>query len=588
EMGGGNKLEQLALGETLNIAARLQSMTEPDTILISGATYRLIQGFFVCKALGVHKLKGFSHPVEVYQVLGESDVRSRFEVSIKRGLTPMVGREQEARLLLECWQRAQQEIGQVVLLTGEAGIGKSRLIEVLKEQITGEPHTRLTCYCSPYYQNSALYPVIDLLHRMLGWRREDFSEERLGKLEAKVREWTHERVEETVSLLASLLSLQLPDRYPPLQLTPQRQREKTLETLLTLFQAMAVRQPVLFVIEDLYWADPSTLELIKLFMSLKSTTRILMILTFRPEFSSSWSIPTDDPINRFHWVALSRLDPGQVEILIRGIVKGKALPTELVQEIVIKTDGIPLLVEEMTKAVLGSALLREYEDHYELIGSLPRLVIPDTIHDLLTTRLDQLELATVKEVAQVGAVLGREFSYELLRALLPLNDEILQGKLTQLVKAELLSQQGIPPQAKYLFKHALIWETAYELMLRSKRQQYHQQIAQVLQERFPEVVEIQPELVAHHYTEADLKESAIVYWQKAGQRAVERSAYIEAIHHFTKGLELLKTLPDTPERIQQELALQIALGVPLTATKGYAAPEVEKVYTRAYELCQQV
>jgi class 3 adenylate cyclase/predicted ATPase len=589
EIGGGDKREQLALGDTLNIASRLQNLAEPDTVIISATSYHLVQGFFVFQELGSYVLKGFSQPMTLYRVLGESDARSRFDVSVKRGLTPLVGREQEIRLLLECWVKAQEEVAQIMLLTGEAGIGKSRLVQVLKELITGTLYTGLTCHCSPYYQNSVLYPIINLIQRALGLRREDSPEESLHKLETAVGEWMPESASEAVPLLASLLSLPLLNRYPPLALMPQRQREKTLETLLAILSKIAMRQPVLLVIEDLHWADPSTLELIKRLTDLKSTTRVLTVLTFRPEFTPPWSMPTDGVADRFHQITLTHLDREQIEVMIKRITKGKTLPSELIQQIITKTDGVPLLVEEVTKMILESSLLREYEDHYKLAGPLPALAIPTTVQDLLTTRLDQLEVTTVKEVAQIGSMLGREFSYELIQALVPLLDEpTLQTKLDQLVKAEIIYQRGIPPQAKYFFKHVLIQETAYASMLRSKRQQYHGQIAQVLQERFPENAEMQPELLAHHYTEASLKEQAIAYWQKAGQRAVERSAHVEAIGHFNRGLELLNTLPDTPEQTRQRLTLQLALGVPLIVIKGYAASEVERVYTQARELCRRV
>jgi tetratricopeptide (TPR) repeat protein len=382
-------------------------------------------------------------------------------------------------------------------------------------------------------------------------------------------------------LLASLLSLPLADRYPPLQLTPQRQRQKTLEAILALLRAHAAQQPVLFIVEDLHWVDPSTLELLTLFIDQEPTARILTLLTCRPEFRPPWG-------SRAHVTSLipGHLPPPQVEQMIDRVTGGKRLPAEVRQQVVTKTDGVPLFVEELTKTVLESGLLREEADHYELVSPLPSFAIPTTLHDSLMARLDRLDAA--KEVAQLGATLGRTFPYELLRAVSPWGEKRLQHALTQLVEAELLQQRGVPPHVTYAFKHALIQETAYQSLLRRKRQQYHRQTAHILEQRFPEIAETQPEFLAYHFTEASLAEQAIPYWQRAGQHAVERSANVEAVSQFTKGLELLKSLPTTPEHTKQELALQLALGPPLRMIKGYTAPEVEGVYTRAYGLSQQM
>jgi predicted ATPase len=362
--------------------------------------------------------------------------------------------------------------------------------------------------------------------------------------------------------------------------SPEQQRQQTLHTLLTIFLRIAAQQPVLFVMEDLHWIDPTTLELLSLLVDQGPTVRILALWTCRPDFSPPWT-------GRAHLTQLTvnRLPRRQAVEVIRQMAHGKALPLDIVEQIVAKTDGVPLFVEELTKMVLESGLLQEREDSYELTGPLPPLAIPATLHDSLMARLDRL--ATVKSLAQLGATLGREFSYALLQAVSPWDEETLQRGLHQLVEAELLYQRGLPPQATYLFKHALIQDTAYQSLLRSTRQHYHQRIAQVLEARFPETVETQPELLAQHYTAASLIIQAIPYWQRAGQRALQRSAHLEAIGHLTKGLEVLATLPDTPARIQQELAMQTTLGPALVATKGFASPEVLHVYTRARELCQQ-
>ena len=386
---------------------------------------------------------------------------------------------------------------------------------------------------------------------------------------------------EAVPFFASLLSLPLGSGYAPLNVSPEQQKQKTLQAILTILLRRAAQQPLLFVMEDLHWVDPSTLELLSLLVDQGPTARILTLFTFRPDFTPPWT-------GRSHLTQLTlhRLTPRQAAEMTGRVAHRKALPAEVVEQVVAKTDGVPLFVEELTKMVLESGLLQEREEHYELTGPLPPLAIPTTLHDSLMARLDRL--ATVKGLAQLGATLGREFAYDLLQAVSPWDEETLQRGLQQLVEAEFLYQQGLPPQATYLFKHALIQDTAYQSLLRSTRQQHHQRIAQVLEAQFPNICETQPELLAQHYTEAGLIAQAMPYWQQAGQRAIERSANLEAIGHLTKGLEVLMTLPDTPDRARQELDLQTALGPALRATKGWASPEAAQAYTRARELCHQM
>jgi len=580
EVGGGTRLEQLALGETPNLAARLQALAEPDAVVISTATHRLVHGLFLSRDLGPHVLKGVPGPVQAHQILGESSARSRLDVAAPIGLTPLVGREEEVGLLLGRWGRVADGQGQVVVLTGEAGIGKSRLVQVVKERVATQPHIRLECRCSPYYEHSPLYPVIDLLPRVLEWSRDDSADLKLAKLE-KVSIRYAMTTTETVSLLASLLSLPASDRFPLPPMSPERQRRRILEILIDLVLAMAAEHPVLLIVEDLHWIDPTTLELLTLLLDQAPTVQVFALLTARPAFQVPWT-----PRAHLTALTLTRLSRRQTEAMAERVTGGKALPREVIEQIVAKTDGVPLFVEELTKMVLESGLLKEADDRFELTGPLPPLAIPSTLQDSLMARLDRL--ATVKEVAQLGATLGRAFPYELIRAVAPLDDPTLERALARLVEAELLYQRGVPPRATYTFKHALVQDAAYHSLLVSTRQRHHQRIARVMVERFPAEAETRPEFVAHHYTAAGRPGEAIPFWQAAGRRAVERTAHTEAIAHFTKALAALDHLPDSAGRAQQELTLQIALGAPLIAVKGFAAPEVQKAYGRARELCQQV
>jgi predicted ATPase len=579
-MGGGDRQEQLALGETPNIAARLQGLAEPDTMVVSAATYLLVQGFVTCDDLGAQALKGVAAPVQIYRVLGESGALSRLDVAMTRGLTPLVGREAEVTLLLERWAQAKERQGQVVVLSGEAGIGKSRLMQELQARVASEGATRMVFRCSPYHQQSALYPVIEHLQRLLEFHRHDTPTAKLDKLQHVLRE-DGLPPPEAVPLFAALLSLPPPEHYPPLHLSPRRQKQKTQEALLAWLMAETGRQPVLAVWEDLHWADPSTLEGLNCFLDQVPTTRLLTMLTCRPEFRPPW-------VSRSYLTQLtvSRFTRSQAEEMVKRVAGGKALQPAVVEQIVTKTDGVPLFVEELTKMLLESGVVREEEDRYVLTNPLPPLAIPTTLQDSLMARLDRL--LTAKGMAQLGAVLERQFSFELLQAVSDLDDATLQRELGRLVEAEFIYQRGLPPQATYTFKQALIQEAAYQSLLKRTRQQYHQRIAQVLEAQFPETVEAQPELLAHHYTEAGLGEQAIGYWQRAGERTVQRSANVEAIAHLTKGLEVLRALSDTPEHARQELDLQTALGPALMNTRGPGSPTVEQVYTRARELCQHV
>ena len=580
-MGGGERHEYLALGETPNVAARLQTLAPANAVVISAVTTRLVQGTFALEELGTHTLHGVTEPMTLSRVRGLRETPSHDEEFVTATVPVLVGREEESGLLRRRWEQSKAGVGQVVFLSGEAGIGKSALVEGLRAQVRAELLPCIAFRCSPYHTTSALYPVITHIERLLQVAPDDPPATRLAKLEAGLQPYRLP-LPEVVPLVAGLLSVPLPaERYAALTVTPQQQKQQTLDTLVAWLEAEGERQPVLVAWEDLHWADPTTLEYLGLLVEQAPTVPMLHVLTYRPEFSPPW--PQRSHITP---LVLNRLERLQVEALITQRAGGKPLPAEVVQYIVAKTDGVPLYVEELTKMLLASGLLREEADQYVLTGPLRTVAIPDTLQDALRARLDQLNMA--KEVAQLGAVLGREFAYELLAAIAPQDEETLQAGLAQLVGAELLYQRGRPPRARYIFKHALIQDAAYASLLKRTLQQVHQQVAQVLETRFPLLVETQPELVAQHYTAAGCTEQAVGYWQRAGQYASDRSAYLEAVTHFTTGIELLKTLPETPARTQHTVTLYIALGAALQIAKGHAAPEVEHAYTQAYALCQQV
>ncbi len=582
EQDGGDRQETVVFGEPLTVAEQIQVLAPPDAVVISAATAHLVQGYFAFEDLGLQRLAGLAEPIRLSRVVEANGAQSRLDTVGTSGLTPFVGRDSEMALLMDRWLQVQDGSGHVVLVSGEAGIGKSRLVQVMQERIPEATYMPLDLRCSPSSQNSAMYPVIDFLHRrILQSRQEDTPREQLKKLETALTQYEI-ALDDTVPLLAALLSLPHPGhRYPPLQLTPEQQRERTLGAIVTIVLALASHQPVLLVVEDVHWIDPSSLELLTLLVDQTPAASICTLLTFRPTFGIPWG-------NRSYLtqITLSRLPRQQVEQIVTRVTRGKSLPTGLLQQVVDQTDGVPLFVEECTKSILETGLLQETEDHYELAEALPVLTIPTTLHDSLMARLDRLD--TAKSVAQLGATIGRQVPYALLRAVWQQDEASLQHELERLVEAELIYPRGLPPQATYVFKHALIQEAAYQSLLKRTREYYHQQIAQVLDAQFPETAALQPELLAHHYTEAGLHEKAIPYWQQAGELAVERSANTEAVSHFTRGLELVDILPETPQRIQQELALQLAIGAPLLMIKGHTALEVEYVYSRAYELAQQL
>lgn len=578
-VGGGQRREQLALGETPNLAARLQGLADENGLVISAATQRLVQGFFITADAGEHALKGFADPVRVFRVHAESGVRNRLDASAEGTLTPLVGRDQELGLLLDRWRSVVDGQGQVVLVTGDPGIGKSRLVQAVSARIADEPHTRLEFRCSPYHANSPLYPVIDLLPEVLGYGIEDSPAVRMEKLEQFGRDYGLSPTE-GLPLLAALLSLPRPEGAALPPMSPERQKQRTLETLLGLVLALAAREPVLVVVEDLHWMDPTTLELLHLLIEQAPGAGLFALLTARHSFQPQWA-----PHSHIATLTLNRFTHRQTQSMVE-LLAGKPLPAEVVQQIVSKTDGVPLFVEELTRMVLESGLLHERADCYALEAPLPPLAIPASLQDSLTARLDRL--ADVKTVAQLGATIGRTVPYALLRAVARLDEASLQRELARLVDAELLHQRGVPPDAVFIFKHALIQEAAYNSLLKSTRQQYHERIARTMIEQFGSEAEAQPEIVANHYSAAGIAHEAVSWWHRAGQRAVQRAAYAEAGSHFRKGLEALAQLPESVQRAPTELGLQIALGYALIPVKGWSSPDTAAAFTRAGDLCAQI
>jgi class 3 adenylate cyclase/predicted ATPase len=564
-IGEGSAQEQSVVGETPNLAARLQALAEPDAVVIAASTRRLVGDLFEYRDLGAVEVKGVAAPVPAWQVLRPSVVASRFEALRGSALTPLVGRDEEIELLLRRWARAKAGDGQVVLVSGEPGIGKSRVTAALAERLGAEPHLRLRYFCSPYHQDSALYPFIDQLDRAAGFAREDPPAARLEKLEAVLARASPP--DEDVALLADLLCLPCSERCPLPNLSAQRKKEQTLEALLRQLDGLAHQQPVLMVFEDAHWIDPTSRELLDLAVERIRSLPVLLIVTFRPEFQPPWTGQSQVTM-----LALNRLDRRDRTVLVEQIAGGKALPDEIVAQIVDRTDGVPLFVEELTKSVLESGV--------------PLVGIPTSLHDSLMARLDRL--ASVRRVAQIGAAIGREFSYGLLHAVSRLAEDELKAALSRLVASELVFQHGMPPDAVYSFKHALVQDAAHSSMLRSSRQLLHAQIAEALETHSPEMLENQPESLAQHYAEAGLVEKSIAYWGKAGHRSAARSAMVEAAAQFEKALGQLALLPDTPESQRQELKFLSALGAVSIAVRGYAAPETGDVFARARELWEEL
>src|SRR6266404_4833736 len=571
--------EHAVVGETPNLAARLQALAEPGTIVVAASTRRLLGDLFRLRELGRHEVKGIAEPVAVWAVEGLSDSESRFDAVRAANLTALIGRDDEINFLLERQRLAWNGEGQIVLISGEPGIGKSHLAAALAERIASEPHTRLRYQCSPYHTNSALRPFIAQLERAAGFKVDDTSEQRLDKLEALLA-MGGSRVRAAAPLFASLLSIPFGERYPPLALSPARQRRRTLGALLDQFEGLASQKPILLSFEDMQWADATSLELLDLTVERVRQLPVLALFTFRPEFEPPWA-----GLPNVGTLTLGRLDRDDVEDMVARVTGGRVLPAEVMKQIVAKTDGNPLFVEELTKAVLEAGILVENHHGYRLDAPLPPLAIPETLQDSLMARLDRR--APVREIAQIGAAIGREFSYSLLRVLVGRDETALKHGLAQLEQAVFVLRRREPPDAVYSFKHVLVRDAAYESLLRSRRQQLHGQIARALEQGFADIVASQPEIVAHHFTEAGLVEPAIDYWLKAGQQAARRSANVEALNHFARGLDLLPKIGDPMLRNKSKLLLQTSLGHSLRSIKGWSIDSVRHAYTRALQLCKE-
>jgi class 3 adenylate cyclase/predicted ATPase len=576
-VGSGEAQEHDIVGETPNLAARLQGIAEPNTVVIAGATRRLLGNLFELEDLGSKELKGIAEPVRVFAALRASSVESRFEAMHPGGLTDLVGREEELDLLLRRWSKAKLSEGQVVLLSGEAGIGKSRLTAALLERPAIEPHTRLRYFCSPQHTDSAFYPIISQMQRAGGHALDDSAPVKLDKLDTLLAQSLAPR--EDVALLAEMLSLPNDGRYPTLELAPDQRRQRTLEALTTQVETLARRRPLLMIFEDAHWVDPTSLEVLGRIVDRIKTLPALLVVTSRPEFNAPW-------VGQSHVTSLTlnRLGEREVAAIIARLVGNKELPADVMVEIVERSDGIPLFVEEMTKAVLEAENEGEARRTVAVVPS-PTLAVPASLHASLMARLDRLGPA--KEVAQIGAAIGREFSHALLASVARKSEAELGSALDRLIAAGLLFRQGVPPQASYLFKHALVQDAAYGTLLREPRRALHARIAETLESQFAETTESRPETLAHHCTEAGLTEKAASLWGKAGQRSLQRSALVEAAAQFTRALDQIVTLPSTPTLRREHIKLQVALVTPLIHVKGYAAPETKAAAERARLLIEQ-
>ena len=576
-IGAGEAQERGIVGETPNLAARLQGIAEPNTVVIAEGTRKLLGNLFELDDLGIKDLKGVAGPMLAWAALRASSAEGRFEALHAGGLSALVGREEELELLLRRWSRAKTGEGQVALLSGEAGIGKSRLTAALLESVASEPHTRLRYFCSPQHTDSALYPIISQMERAAGLAHDDTAQPKLDKLDVLLAQSFTPR--QDAALIAEMLSLPNDGRYPTLELAPQQRRQRTLEALTLQMEALSRSSPVLMIFEDAHWIDPTSLEAIGRAVDRIRTLAVLLIVTYRTEFEPPW-------IGAPHVTALTlnRLAQREISAVIDGVVGNKLLQASIRHDIIERTDGIPLFIEEMTKAVLEAEGESEARRTAAAVPS-PAVSVPASLHASLMARLDRLGPA--KEVAQIGAAIGREFSHALLAATVSKPEAELGSALDHLISSGLLFRQGVPPHATYLFKHALVQDAAYGTLLREPRRALHARIAETLETRFAEIAENRPELLARHCTEAGLIEKAALLWGKAGQRSLERSALIEAAEQLARALDQIETVPAAPALRREEIKLQVALITTLFHVKGYAAPETKVAAERARLLIEQ-
>jgi class 3 adenylate cyclase/tetratricopeptide (TPR) repeat protein len=577
ETTGTGGQSRLAVGSTPNLAVRLQGLAAADQIVIAASTRRLVGAAFELTYLGEHDLKGIAEPVHAWRVERAMVMESRFDASQGVGaMTPLIGREEELDLLLRRWSQAKDGEGQVVLLSGEPGIGKSRILSALRQRLDAQGVQALRFQCSPYYVNSALWPSIDNFERALAFARDETTDSKLDKLEALIVT-QYRRPLADVRFVASILSIQCEQRYGALPMTPQKHKDETLRTLVDLTEAAARQQPSVMLFEDAHWADPTTLEALDLLIDRVRTVPLLVVLTHRPEFQSRWSEQ-----GHVGALSLSKLTRTQSAAMVSALAGGKLLPAGLLEKILTRTDGVPLFVEELTRSILESGELKETGDHYEYGGSARAVTIPATLRDSLMARLDRF--MPVKEIAQIGAAIGREFSYELIAAVAPMPQAQLDDSLLQLGAAGLAFRRGTPPDAVYTFKHALVQDVAYDSLLKSRRQELHSKIARVIDGRFANIKVSEPEVLAHHLTVAGLTGAAIRQWQSAGELALKRMALTEAISHLNQGLGLVSNLPASVERDRTELALRRSLGVAWMAAKGWPTPEARESLLPALKL----
>ena len=576
-LGSGEAQERGVVGDTPNLAARLQAIAEPDSVVIAEGTRELLGTLFELQDLGTRDVKGIARPARVWAALRAGPVADHFEALHGTDLTPLVGREEECELLLRRWTRAKSGEGQVVLISGEAGIGKSRLAAALLERLAGEPLTRLRYFCSPQHTDDALFPIIGEMERAARFARDDAPQAKLDKLDALLNYMSTPA--EDAALFAEMLSLKPDGRYPAIDLAPPQRRQATLQALVAQIEALTRLRPVLMIFEDAHWSDPSSLEALSRIVDRIRTFRALMIVTYRPEFDAPW-------IGQSHVATLiiNRLGQHEIDVMIGAVAGARSLPSTIRQDIVDRSDGVPLYVEEMTRAVLEAEGDRATADGAQAIPS-PSLKVPATLQASLMARLDRLGPA--REVAQIGAAIGREFSHTLLAAVARKPEETLRSSLDRLVQAGLLFRSGAAPHATYRFKHALVQDAAYGALLREPRRALHARIVETLESQFAEEAERQPALLARHLAEAGLTEKAAGLWGKAGERSLERFALIEATEQLARGLDLMAFLPSTPALRRDEIKLQFALARGLMYAKGYAAPEARVAEERARQLIER-